>query len=213
MVWLRVLSRTNLSYPSPTESSGQPGWREPQDASLVSASPFRINTCKSVSKQTTLTPFRINTYEKHRGGGASFRRFFSPLVYPDLRGATRHFRRHMRHVTPLSPVPSADCAYFPSPRGCTPNALPISRLWQTQNTRVGGAPRPWTFRCAFCIPNVLTGLSDVPTCDGHSEGPNGRKYCVPFTGSCRRRRSCCRSALRSTKSISEVLITRRSEAA
>jgi len=30
---------------------------------------FRINTCKSVSKQTTLTPFRINTYEKHREGG------------------------------------------------------------------------------------------------------------------------------------------------
>ena len=30
--------------------------------------PFRINTCKSVSKQTTLTPFRMNTYEK-RGRG------------------------------------------------------------------------------------------------------------------------------------------------
>src|SRR5229473_8417394 len=30
---------------------------------------FRINTCKSVSKQMTLTPFRINTYGKHRGGG------------------------------------------------------------------------------------------------------------------------------------------------
>src|SRR6266850_4265245 len=30
---------------------------------------FRINTCKSLSKQTTLTLFRINTYEKHRGGG------------------------------------------------------------------------------------------------------------------------------------------------
>jgi hypothetical protein len=28
-------------------------------------------------------------------------------------------RRHMRHVAPLSPVPSLDCAYFPSPRGCT----------------------------------------------------------------------------------------------
>src|SRR5882672_6013954 len=28
---------------------------------------FRINTCKSLSKQTTLTLFRINTYEKHRG--------------------------------------------------------------------------------------------------------------------------------------------------
>ena len=33
--------------------------------------PFRINTCKSVSKQTTLTPFRITTYEKPREGGRS----------------------------------------------------------------------------------------------------------------------------------------------
>jgi len=32
---------------------------------------FRINTCKSVSKQTTLTPFRMNTYEKQGGGGVS----------------------------------------------------------------------------------------------------------------------------------------------
>jgi len=31
--------------------------------------PFRINTCKSVSKQSTLTIFRMNTYEKHREGG------------------------------------------------------------------------------------------------------------------------------------------------
>jgi hypothetical protein len=30
---------------------------------------FRINTCKSVSKQTTSTPFRINTCEKPRGRG------------------------------------------------------------------------------------------------------------------------------------------------
>src|SRR5258708_24157061 len=34
-------------------------------------SPFRINTCKSVSKQTTLSPFRMNAYKKHRGGGGS----------------------------------------------------------------------------------------------------------------------------------------------
>src|SRR5712691_2905839 len=46
--------------------------------------------------------------------------------------ATRHFlatlcfRRHMRHVAPLSPVTSVDCAYFPSPRG-VPYPLPISR--------------------------------------------------------------------------------------
>src|SRR6266852_2705765 len=30
---------------------------------------FRINTCKSVSKQRTLTPFRINTYRKTGEGG------------------------------------------------------------------------------------------------------------------------------------------------
>ena len=45
----------------------------------------------------------------------------------------------------------------------------------------------------------------------YSAAPNGRKYCVPLTGSCRRRRSCWRSALRSTKSISEVLMTSRSD--
>jgi hypothetical protein len=31
-------------------------------------SPFRINTCKSVSKQRTSTSFRMNTYEKTPGG-------------------------------------------------------------------------------------------------------------------------------------------------
>src|SRR5713226_7729193 len=35
---------------------------------------FRINTCKSVSKQRTLTPFRINTYKK-TGGDPANRRF------------------------------------------------------------------------------------------------------------------------------------------
>src|SRR5713101_655999 len=34
-----------------------------------SISTFRMNTCKSVSKQTTLTPFRMNTYEKPGEGG------------------------------------------------------------------------------------------------------------------------------------------------
>jgi hypothetical protein len=47
----------------------------------------------------------------------------------------------------------------------------------------------------------------------YSEAPRGRKYCVPLTGSWRRRRSCWRSSLRSTKSMAEVLMTRRSEAA
>ena len=49
--------------------------------------PFRINTCKSVSKQTTLSTFRINTYEKTGGWGAflpiiqSFRSY-SPYTLP-----------------------------------------------------------------------------------------------------------------------------------
>jgi hypothetical protein len=30
---------------------------------------LRMNTCKSVSKQRTLTSFRMNTYGKHPGGG------------------------------------------------------------------------------------------------------------------------------------------------
>ncbi len=49
--------------------------------------------------------------------------------------ATLRFRHHMRHVAPLSPVASLDCAYFPSPRG-VPYALQIFlRLRQTQLAR------------------------------------------------------------------------------
>src|SRR5579859_1902958 len=47
----------------------------------------------------------------------------------------------------------------------------------------------------------------------YSEGASGRKYCVPLTGSCSRLRRSWRSSLRSTKSMSEVLMTSRSEAA
>jgi hypothetical protein len=37
--------------------------------SPLALTPFRMNTCKSVSKQTTLTTFRMNTYRKRGGGG------------------------------------------------------------------------------------------------------------------------------------------------
>jgi len=58
-------SRMNLRDASiqPFRSAAPYGWQNP------SSNLFRINTCKSVSKQTTLTIFRINTYEKHRGEG------------------------------------------------------------------------------------------------------------------------------------------------
>jgi hypothetical protein len=36
----------------------------------VTLTTFRINTSKSVSKQRTLTLFRMNTYEKEGGEGA-----------------------------------------------------------------------------------------------------------------------------------------------
>jgi hypothetical protein len=47
----------------PFRSLAPYGWQNP------SSNLFGINTCKSVSKQSTLTPFRMNTYEKHRGEG------------------------------------------------------------------------------------------------------------------------------------------------
>src|SRR6267142_2822612 len=111
----------------PQRNGTPPTAGQPETISRTELSTFRMNTCKSVSKQTTLTTFRMNTYEKPGGRGV--------------------------------------------------------------------APRD----------------SRLTPC--YSEGPSGRKYCVPLTGSCRRRSSCCKSALRSTKSISEVLITSRSEAA
>jgi hypothetical protein len=50
------------SHPPPTTVESGPQHRAP-------LTPFRINTCKSVSKQTTLTIFRINTYAKPGEGG------------------------------------------------------------------------------------------------------------------------------------------------
>jgi hypothetical protein len=43
---------------------------------------FRINTYKSVTKQTTLTIFKINTYEKHMGErGTSNSSIISHMIY------------------------------------------------------------------------------------------------------------------------------------
>ena len=38
---------------------------------FVQCKSFRMNTCKSVSKQRTLTSFRMNTYKKHGGEGVT----------------------------------------------------------------------------------------------------------------------------------------------
>ncbi|SRR6266404_2475178 len=48
-------------------AAGPPCTAHPSQITAT-ATTFRINTCKSVSKQTTLSPFRMNTCEKTRGG-------------------------------------------------------------------------------------------------------------------------------------------------
>src|SRR6266849_4421543 len=52
------------------------------------AIPFRMNTCKSVSKQRTLSPSRMNTCEKTGGGGplATARREKRPRRSPTRSG-------------------------------------------------------------------------------------------------------------------------------
>jgi hypothetical protein len=72
---------------------------------------FRVNTCKTVSKEITLTTFRMNTYEKRGEGG--IRHFRLSKVQPPVSG----LQNDMRHVTPLS-LAALDCAYFLSPRRC-----------------------------------------------------------------------------------------------
>ncbi len=69
----------------------------------LSVSPLLATLTHSVACES----FPCHSCENTRDGGAS-----APPRHPSL-------RRHMRHVAPLFPVPSLDCAYFLSPRGCT----------------------------------------------------------------------------------------------
>jgi hypothetical protein len=85
------------------------------------ATAFRMNTCKSVSKQTTLTTFRMNTYAKRGEGGYPDSRFSYPPLTTNLLALCRP--SYAPRVRPLSPVASTDCAYFPSPREWAPYAL------------------------------------------------------------------------------------------
>ena len=60
-----ILNRTRR--PNPFCALSDPS--DKNTLGVCTPNPFRMNTCKSVSKQRSLTPFRMNTYEKHRGGG------------------------------------------------------------------------------------------------------------------------------------------------
>ena len=68
---------------------------------------IRINTCKTVSKQTSSTSFRINTYEKHRGGGRCFARA--------LRASSeREVSRPSSFLIPQSIVSLSESQYLPA---------------------------------------------------------------------------------------------------
>jgi hypothetical protein len=65
------LPSREFSAKDPEEHRDDRRFRSWRKGSLFGANPLRINTCKSVSKQRTLTLFRINTYKKQGGGGVS----------------------------------------------------------------------------------------------------------------------------------------------
>ncbi len=63
-----ILSAVDQRFPSRRK---KPASRlDSEVPKTCSCNPFRINTCKSVSKQRTSSPFGINTYKKQGGGGA-----------------------------------------------------------------------------------------------------------------------------------------------
>src|SRR6266478_2587326 len=60
---------------------------------------FRINTCKSLSKQTTLTLFRINTYEKHGGRGVLWLTSSLPVSAFHRVGESQNYPLHVQLLT------------------------------------------------------------------------------------------------------------------
>ena len=101
---------------------------------------FRINTCKSVSKQTALTHFRMNTYEKQRGEGA-------PPTFPS-RNARKHFAHPLFFSTTCA-MPLSQLVYFgndPFSWGVYP---PPSILFSTLSLRESAQ------NAHFCAPTPL----------------------------------------------------------
>src|SRR6266567_3854901 len=87
-----------LARPAVLLTATTPEPRLPRFAQFwCDASPFRINTSKSVSKQTTLTLFRMNTYGKHTGGEGTI------LPSSNLLLVTRHWTQVLSfHILPHS---------------------------------------------------------------------------------------------------------------
>src|SRR5713226_6415271 len=74
-------------------------------------------------------------------------------VHLSTRMVTSRSSRHVRHVAPISPPFSARCAYFPSPRECTPSTVPkrsvISGLRNRQLFCLQAVAASFTSLCAL----------------------------------------------------------------
>ena len=80
---------------------------------IVSITPFRINTCKSVSKQRISSSFRINTYEKPRGGCQLLFTRQAPVAQPFLAMLFAAYGPWNMAPGPLrTPAPSASQRYL-----------------------------------------------------------------------------------------------------
>src|SRR5216683_963946 len=88
--------------PAPATSSGAP-WADP----LTPLDSALTDCCLSYKQNGPVSPLESALPNASRGG------------VPQHTRAALRCRHYVRHVAPLSPVASLDCAYFPSPRGCT----------------------------------------------------------------------------------------------
>src|SRR5713226_6951965 len=87
----------------------------PNASHLLDSAHFETSCFDTLASLSPVTPLD-SALTKNTGGG----------VPQNIRD-TLHCRHYVRHVAPLSPVASLDCAYFPSPRGvrvCVATLLP-----------------------------------------------------------------------------------------
>src|SRR5260370_40998343 len=87
----------------------------------------------------------------------------------------------MRHVAPPSPVASVDCAYFLSPRGCTPTHFGLLPGIDSSLSLCVSVPL-WLFRFAACVTHhcpradpVLDTIQSAPLSCSLTPAPQGGK--------------------------------------
>jgi hypothetical protein len=93
-----ISSRVSSVYSALKPNSPIPPKPSPSQRPIISPlTLFRMNTYKSVSKQRTLTPFRMNTCEKPRGEG--------PIIVNQITVNRPHQTHSKAALTPLRALP------------------------------------------------------------------------------------------------------------